>query len=103
MPIPRAQLNLLHHNMARLAMLCAIYQDSMMKLEGCFAVLRRNRSENERAGTGPNNIRLKEFSKKSPDNANLARGMHLTCQPLKANALPVVKATGGLKASHCYL
>ncbi|EPR07479.1 hypothetical protein L902_18315 [Agrobacterium radiobacter DSM 30147] len=49
--------------------------------------------------TGP----LKDFSKNSPDIANLARGMHLTRQPLNANALPVVKATASLKASHCYL
>ncbi|PZP41897.1 MAG: hypothetical protein DI595_22810, partial [Agrobacterium fabrum] len=30
---------------------------------------------------------LKDFSKKSPDIANLARGMHLRGQPLNANAL----------------
>ncbi len=103
MPFTRAQLNLLHHSMAHLANMSAIYQDSMVKLKGCFALLRRSRSKNKGTGTGPANMWLKDFSKKSRDIVNLARGMHLRGQPLNANALPVVKAAGGLKASHCYL
>ncbi|CDI09381.1 protein of unknown function [Agrobacterium pusense] len=65
--------------------------------------MRRNRSP---FAGNPEALRqrtLKDFSKKSPDIANLARGMHLRGQPLNANVLPVVKAAGGLKASHCYL
>jgi len=80
-----------------------MHKKSLMNHKGSFCLLRRSIASAAMWHRRFPDRRQKDFSKKSANNTNLARNMHLSWQPLIARAASGGESTGGLKASHFYL